>query len=71
MDADYTDTNPALGALYGGHLDVIKSRHDLALEKAGASHAVLYSGNPVEGERVTAGPVWLRSSPRKSSGRST
>jgi Xaa-Pro dipeptidase len=46
MDADYTDTNPTLGALYGGHLDVIKSRHDLALEKAGASHAVVYSGNP-------------------------
>ena len=46
MNADYTDTNPALGALYGGHLDVIKSRHDVALEKAGASHAVVYSGNP-------------------------
>ncbi len=46
MNAAYTDRNPALGALYGDHLDVLASRHDHALEKAGASHAVIYSGNP-------------------------
>jgi Xaa-Pro dipeptidase len=46
MDADYSDKNPALGALYGEHLDEIRSRHDAALERAGASHAVIYSGNP-------------------------
>lgn len=46
MDAKYTDKNPALGALYGNHLQTIASRHDRALEQAGASHAVIYSGNP-------------------------
>ena len=46
MNANYTDKNPALGALYGSHLQTIASRHDNALEQAGASHAVIYSGNP-------------------------
>jgi len=46
MNADYTDKNTALGALYGGHLQTVIERHDYALEKAGASHAVIYSGNP-------------------------
>ena len=46
MNAKYTDKNPALGALYGSHLQTIASRHDHALEQAGASHAVIYSGNP-------------------------
>lgn len=46
MNANYTDKNPALGALYGSHLQTIASRHDRALEQAGASHAVIYSGNP-------------------------
>ena len=35
-----------LGALYGAHLDTIRERHDRALERAGASHVVIYSGNP-------------------------
>ncbi len=47
MDSDYTDKNPALGALYGAHLETVKARHDHALEQAGASHAVVYSGNPM------------------------
>ncbi|MGB5690491.1 MAG: Xaa-Pro dipeptidase [Woeseiaceae bacterium] len=46
MNADYTDQNPALGALYGDHLRTVMARHDHALETAGASHAVVYSGNP-------------------------
>jgi Xaa-Pro dipeptidase len=46
MNADFSDRNPALGALYGAHLDEIKERHDRALERAGASHVVIYSGNP-------------------------
>ena len=46
MNPDYTDKNPALGALYGGHLQTVMARHDYALEKAGASRAVIYSGNP-------------------------
>jgi len=46
MNPDYTDKNPVLGALYGGHLQTITARHDYALEKAGANCAVIYSGNP-------------------------
>ena len=46
MNLSYTDKNPALGALYSNHLQTIASRHDYALEKAGGSHAVIYSGNP-------------------------
>ena len=46
MNTDFSDKNPTLGALYGTHLDQIKQRHDQALERAGASHVVVYSGNP-------------------------
>ena len=46
MNEDYSDKNPALGALYAGHLETLASRHDHALSEAGASHAVIYSGNP-------------------------
>jgi Xaa-Pro dipeptidase len=46
MNADYSDKNAALGSLYGAHLEIVKARHDRALEQAGASHAVIYSGNP-------------------------
>lgn len=46
MIRDYTDKNPSLGALYKSHLEIVMARHDHALEKAGASHAVIYSGNP-------------------------
>jgi len=46
MNSDYTDSNPALGALYAEHIENVVARHDHALEQAGASHAVIYSGNP-------------------------
>ena len=46
MNADFSDRNPMLGARYGAHLDTIRERHDRALERAGASHVVIYSGNP-------------------------
>lgn len=46
MNDDYTDQNVSLGALYADHLAAIAARHDHALEKAGASHVVIYSGNP-------------------------
>jgi len=46
MNSDYTDSSPALGALYAEHIEIIAARHDHALEQAGASHAVIYSGNP-------------------------
>ncbi len=46
MCSDYTDKNASLGALYASHLQAVTRRHDHALEQAGASHAVIYSGNP-------------------------
>jgi Xaa-Pro dipeptidase len=46
MTNDYSDLNPALGALYAEHIETVAARHDHALEQAGASHAVIYSGNP-------------------------
>ena len=35
-----------LSALYPEHIQTIKSRHDQALERAGGSHAVIFSGAP-------------------------
>ena len=46
MNDDYSDKNPALGALFAEHIETIAARHDHALELAGASHAIIYSGNP-------------------------
>lgn len=46
MEADYSDGNVELGAVYGAHLDTLAARHDHALDQAGASHIVIYSGNP-------------------------
>lgn len=46
MDSDYSDKNPELGALYAAHIETLAKRHDHALDQAGASHAVIYAGNP-------------------------
>ena len=46
MESDYSDSNPALAALYGEHLDTVKQRYDHTLSVAGAAHAVVYSGSP-------------------------
>jgi len=46
MENDYSDKNPALAALYPQHISKLCARHDYALEKAGANHAVIFSGNP-------------------------
>jgi Xaa-Pro dipeptidase len=46
MTNDYSELNPALRALYAEHIETVAARHDHALEQAGASHAVIYSGNP-------------------------
>ena len=46
MNNNYTDKNTSLGALYASHLGAVTRRHDHALEQAGASHAIIYSGNP-------------------------
>jgi Xaa-Pro dipeptidase len=42
---DYADM-AELGTLYPAHVETIRSRHDRALEKAGAGHAVIFSGAP-------------------------
>jgi Xaa-Pro dipeptidase len=46
MDLDFSDKNRELGALYASHIEEICRRHDHALERAGASHAVIFSGAP-------------------------
>lgn len=42
MSSNYAE----LGELYPAHIEAIKARHDRALEKAGAGHAVIFSGAP-------------------------
>ena len=37
----------ALSTHYPAHITELKKRHDTALEKAGANHAVIYSGSPL------------------------
>ncbi len=46
MKLDFSDKNPELGKLYSQHIEEICRRHDHALERAGASHAVIFSGAP-------------------------
>jgi Xaa-Pro dipeptidase len=46
MNLDFSDKNPELGTLYTAHIEEICRRHDHALERAGASHAVIFSGAP-------------------------
>ncbi len=40
------DAGAAQGAHYPAHVETLKARHDRALEIAGASHAVIFSGAP-------------------------
>ncbi len=42
MSTDYQE----LGELYPAHIEAVGQRHDHALEKAGASHAIIFSGAP-------------------------
>lgn len=44
-NSNYVDES-ALAAIYPAHLNTLKSRHDRALERAGAGHAVIFSGAP-------------------------
>ncbi len=46
MRFDYSDSNVELGLLYPSHLETVRTRHDEALDKAGAAHAVVFSGAP-------------------------
>jgi Xaa-Pro dipeptidase len=43
--SSYADES-AIAAAYPGHVNTVKSRHDRALERAGAGHAVIFSGAP-------------------------
>jgi Xaa-Pro dipeptidase len=44
--AQYAD-EAILESRYPDHVDILKSRHDRALERAGAAHAVIFSGAPL------------------------
>ncbi len=44
-NSPYVD-EAVLGSLYPEHIQTIKSRHDQALERAGASHVIVFSGAP-------------------------
>ncbi|MEM8817547.1 MAG: Xaa-Pro dipeptidase [Pseudomonadota bacterium] len=46
MELDYSDHNPALAGLYPEHLNAVAAHFDSALERVGASHAVVFSGEP-------------------------
>jgi Xaa-Pro dipeptidase len=46
MEISSYDDESALGAAYPAHVDELKLRHDRALERAGAGHAVIFSGAP-------------------------
>ncbi len=46
MTDNYSLQNPDLGTLYSRHIETICARHDHAMENSGASHAIIFSGNP-------------------------
>lgn len=46
MKIDKYLDDAALGKTYPAHVQALKARHDRALERAGASHAVIFSGAP-------------------------
>ena len=46
MELDFSDRNNELGHLYPQHVEEICHRHDHALDRAGASYAVIFSGAP-------------------------
>ena len=46
MKLDFSDRNATLAELYPAHTEMMRRRHDHALEQAGANHAVIFSGAP-------------------------
>ncbi len=46
MTANYSLSNQDLRGPYSRHVEAICARHDHAMENSGASHAVIFSGNP-------------------------
>ena len=47
MKQAFTIDDEALASLYPGHLESLRARFDRALDRAGASHAVIFSGAPL------------------------
>jgi len=45
MNLDFSDSNPELAELYPEHIGTVAARFDAALERVGASHAVVFSGS--------------------------
>lgn len=46
MQADYSDKNPQLGALYADHIATVQARYDHALAQSEADCVVIFSGAP-------------------------
>ena len=46
MKIDNKLSTADLGILYPAHIKTVKARHDRALDRAGANHAVIFSGSP-------------------------
>ena len=46
MKTDKYLNESELSKLYPRHIQTLKMRHDSALERAGAGHAVIFSGSP-------------------------
>lgn len=46
MAANFSVRNPDLAGPFGRHIETLIERHDHALERAGASHVVIFSGSP-------------------------
>ena len=46
MADNYSLQNPDLSTLYSRHIESVCARHDHALENSGASHVIIFSGNP-------------------------
>ena len=47
MNAEQFADDTVLESGYPDHISALKSRHDSALERAGAAHAVIFSGAPL------------------------
>ena len=46
MTDNYSLLNQDLRELYSRHVEAVRARHDHAMENSGASHAIIFSGNP-------------------------
>ena len=47
MNPEHYADEVVLESGYADHVNILKARHDSALERAGAAHAVIFSGAPL------------------------